>query len=205
MFPRQLTLILATLIAWGCDLEPKERIVPTTAAWEGHTSIADIYGVISNDEMVLDLPGQKQTFDQIIDALEEIYGFQTQDLQMFPGEEGRTIQLTFCRYWNSGRDEFEQPDCPEDKDPNWVNASAGAPRHGHWVIELYRGLATREELGLQGVGFRPGDGFALVACHEVGHLFGGFPFCGLAHFWPVRRRQCRLFCKPCLPQAALGA
>lgn len=48
-----------------------------------------------------------------------------------------------------------------------VNASAG--RVGPlWMVNMYGGLARRPEISP--------DGFALVVCHEIGHLFGGFPF-----------------------------
>ncbi|HEX2691402.1 MAG TPA: hypothetical protein VHN14_32535, partial [Kofleriaceae bacterium] len=38
----------------------------------------------------------------------------------------------------------------------------------NWIIDMYGGLARRAEI--------TPDGFALVACHEVGHHLGGYPF-----------------------------
>lgn len=49
-----------------------------------------------------------------------------------------------------------------------VNASAGRDRDGVWQVNLYGGLARRKEITK--------DAFTLVACHEAGHLVGGYPF-----------------------------
>ncbi len=50
---------------------------------------------------------------------------------------------------------------------NTVNAYAS--RSGNtWKIEMFGGLARAPEV--------TPDGFALVACHEMGHHLGGFPF-----------------------------
>ncbi|MGE0174702.1 MAG: hypothetical protein AB7T49_18060 [Oligoflexales bacterium] len=52
-------------------------------------------------------------------------------------------------------------------DDPFVNASAN--KEGNtWIVSMYGGLARRPEV--------TADGFALVACHEVGHHLGGFPF-----------------------------
>ncbi len=48
-----------------------------------------------------------------------------------------------------------------------VNAYA-AKKRSRWVIHMMGGLARRPEI--------TPDGFMLVACHEVGHLFGGYVF-----------------------------
>ncbi|MGE0173815.1 MAG: hypothetical protein AB7T49_13545 [Oligoflexales bacterium] len=47
--------------------------------------------------------------------------------------------------------------------------NAYAEKQGtNWVIHMFGGLARRPEV--------TSDGFALVACHEIGHHLGGFPF-----------------------------
>lgn len=48
-----------------------------------------------------------------------------------------------------------------------VNASAGR-LYKFWMLNFYGGLARRPEM--------TPDGFALVVCHELGHLFAGYPF-----------------------------
>lgn len=54
-----------------------------------------------------------------------------------------------------------------DWEDSTVNAYA--TRYGSvWEVHMYGGLARRPEI--------TPDGFALVACHEVGHHLGGFPF-----------------------------
>lgn len=54
---------------------------------------------------------------------------------------------------------------------NWndgtVNASA-SQFMWWWTVNMYGGLARRPEV--------TPDGYAMVVCHELGHLFGGFPF-----------------------------
>ncbi len=53
----------------------------------------------------------------------------------------------------------------------WENkmVNASALRMGPiWKIYMYGGLARRPEV--------TPDGFQVVVCHELGHLFGGFPF-----------------------------
>lgn len=47
-----------------------------------------------------------------------------------------------------------------------VNASA-EQLGGNWIINMYGGLARHKAV--------TEDGFALVACHELGHHLGGFP------------------------------
>ena len=47
-----------------------------------------------------------------------------------------------------------------------VNANA-SPSGGKWVLNLYGGMARHEAVTM--------DGFALVVCHELGHLLGGAP------------------------------
>lgn len=53
----------------------------------------------------------------------------------------------------------------------WTNptVNANASKQGNkWVLNMYGGLARRPEI--------TPDGFALVLCHESGHLLAGFPF-----------------------------
>ena len=49
-----------------------------------------------------------------------------------------------------------------------VNASAWRDGMGKTAIRMYGGLARRAEITPQG--------FALVLCHELGHLYGGIPY-----------------------------
>jgi len=49
-----------------------------------------------------------------------------------------------------------------------VNASAWRNGYGDTEVRMYGGLARREEVIPQG--------FALVLCHELGHLYGGKPY-----------------------------
>jgi hypothetical protein len=52
---------------------------------------------------------------------------------------------------------------------NDSTVNAFARRTGNdWIIDMYGGLARRSEI--------TPDGFALVACHEIGHHLGGYPF-----------------------------
>ncbi len=54
---------------------------------------------------------------------------------------------------------------------NWSSSTVNASAQqfgGTWILNFYGGLARREEITL--------DGFVLVACHELGHHLGGFPF-----------------------------
>jgi hypothetical protein len=60
------------------------------------------------------------------------------------------VRLTIQRLWTDGT----------------VNASAEKSGK-NWIINMYGGLARRDEV--------TADGFALVACHEIGHHLGGFP------------------------------
>lgn len=54
-----------------------------------------------------------------------------------------------------------------DWEDSTVNAYA--TQYGDtWEIHMYGGLARRQEVSV--------DGFMLVACHEMGHHLGGFPF-----------------------------
>lgn len=61
---------------------------------------------------------------------------------------------------------------------NWsdptVNASA-ARAIKILMVSMYGGLARRPEV--------TPDAFALVACHELGHLFGGYPFIWAPKIW----------------------
>lgn len=53
---------------------------------------------------------------------------------------------------------------------DWLNPEVNAYANqsgSSWIIHMYGGLARRKEV--------TPDGFALVACHEVGHHLGGFP------------------------------
>src|SRR5476649_338081 len=47
-----------------------------------------------------------------------------------------------------------------------VNAYAHQDTSTDWQVDMFGGLARREEITL--------DGFALVVCHELGHHFGGY-------------------------------
>lgn len=58
--------------------------------------------------------------------------------------------LVINRLWNDGT----------------VNASA-EQKNGQWILNMYGGLARHPETTR--------DGFALVACHEMGHHLGGAP------------------------------
>lgn len=52
---------------------------------------------------------------------------------------------------------------------NEVNAFASRVLGGtRWKVEMHGGLARRSEVTQ--------DGLILVVCHELGHLFGGYPF-----------------------------
>ena len=81
-------------------------------------------------------------FDAIIDRAEEIY---TPIVHTFGG------RFEVKRLW----------------DNSTVNASA-YQSGGHWVVNMYGGLARRPKI--------TPDGFTLVLCHEIGHHLGGFPF-----------------------------
>ena len=53
---------------------------------------------------------------------------------------------------------------------NWADSTVNAYAQklgSTWLISMFGGLARRPEVTV--------DGFALVACHEVGHHLGGFP------------------------------
>jgi len=53
----------------------------------------------------------------------------------------------------------------------WTDPTVNAFAHrtgNDWIIDMYGGLARRAEI--------TADGFALVACHEIGHHLGGYPF-----------------------------
>lgn len=66
---------------------------------------------------------------------------------------------------------------------------------GNWVIALYGGLARRHELSP--------DGFAAVACHEVGHHIAGFAFKSfvLGDNWAATEGQSDYFAAhACLPE-----
>jgi hypothetical protein len=63
-------------------------------------------------------------------------------------EKGATLDMQ--RYWENGK----------------VNAYA-MRRGDRWVVAMFGGLARHETITK--------DGFALVACHEIGHHIGGFP------------------------------
>lgn len=53
------------------------------------------------------------------------------------------------------------------QDPT-VNASATQTDTNDWIVNMFGGLARREEI--------TADGFTLVICHEIGHHLGGYPF-----------------------------
>lgn len=52
-------------------------------------------------------------------------------------------------------------------DDSTVNAYADQ-QGNNWIVHMYGGMARRQEMNVAG--------FALVACHEIGHHLGGFPF-----------------------------
>lgn len=52
-----------------------------------------------------------------------------------------------------------------------VNAYASRPTDDQWQVDMFGGLARRQEV--------TPDGFALVVCHELAHHFGGFPNYGV--------------------------
>jgi len=52
-------------------------------------------------------------------------------------------------------------------DDSTVNAYA-EQEGNNWIISMFGGLARRKEITK--------EGFALVACHEIGHHVGGYPF-----------------------------
>jgi len=54
-----------------------------------------------------------------------------------------------------------------------INASA-ANFFGNWSVNMYGGLARHPRM--------TNDGFAMVICHELGHLVGGFPFTNRSFF-----------------------
>ena len=66
------------------------------------------------------------------------------------------------------------------KDPT-VNAYA-TQIGKRWEVHMFGGLARRKEMTI--------DGFQLVACHEVGHHLGGFPF---VHEWAANEGQSDYF------------
>jgi len=49
-----------------------------------------------------------------------------------------------------------------------VNASAVQFDDGSWIVNMFGGLARRQEV--------TADGFVLVLCHEIGHHLAGYPF-----------------------------
>ena len=89
-----------------------------------------------------------------------------------------------CKLWDSTtpEDDYDRSEGTSEcknqisGDENMVNAHAFTDGAGLWGIVFYKGLAMRHELGPEGLGAFEGDGFSLIACHEVGHLFAGFPF-----------------------------
>lgn len=60
-------------------------------------------------------------------------------------------ELVIVKHWSDGN----------------VNAFAGRTNN-EWQIHVFGGLARRKEVTV--------DAFTLVACHEAGHLIGGYPF-----------------------------
>ncbi len=86
---------------------------------------------------------------------------------------------------------------------DWQNplVNAYATQSGKiWELHMYGGLARRPEI--------TPDGFEMVACHEMGHHLGGFPF---AQFWASNEGQADYFaalsCTRTLwaPQKAMNA
>jgi hypothetical protein len=73
-------------------------------------------------------------------------------IQMLYADEIKThnAELVINRLWDDGT----------------VNASA-EQTNGKWMLNMYGGLARHQETTK--------DGFALVACHEMGHHLGGAP------------------------------
>jgi hypothetical protein len=53
----------------------------------------------------------------------------------------------------------------------WTDGTVNAFAHRNgqdWIVDMFGGLARRREI--------TPDGFALVACHEIGHHLAGYPF-----------------------------
>jgi len=77
---------------------------------------------------------------------------------------------------------------------NTVNASA-MQWGSSWIINMYGGLARHEAITQ--------DGFALVACHEMGHHLGGVP---RSRAWASNEGQCDYFSTlKCLRKVFKGA
>lgn len=74
---------------------------------------------------------------------------------------------------------------------SWKNEklnAAATQSGGSWIVEITGGLARRPELTR--------DGFTLIACHEVGHHLGGFPFDargGFGGVWAAAEGQADYF------------
>lgn len=100
----------------------------------------------------------KEQFDQVLDAVEKIYG---------PIIAARGARLQVERNW----------------DDDTVNAYAYRS-DGAYVIAMFGGLARHETVTQ--------DGFALVACHELGHHIGGGPKIGGYH-WATNEGQSDYF------------
>lgn len=76
-----------------------------------------------------------------------------------------------------------------------VNASA-EQRGNEWIINMYGGLARRQEV--------TPDGFAMVVCHELGHHFGGFAFYGNTD-WAASEGQSDYFATQACARKLWGA
>ncbi|WP_052417067.1 hypothetical protein [Cellvibrio mixtus] len=76
--------------------------------------------------------------------------------------------LTFIRSWNN----------------ETVNAQAYQVGN-NWYVEMFGGLARAPEV--------TEDGFALVACHEMGHHLAGFPFYSGGNSWAASEGQSDYF------------
>lgn len=74
---------------------------------------------------------------------------------------------------------------------NWKNEklnAAASQSGGNWNVEITGGLARHPELSK--------DGFALIACHELGHHLGGFPYDargGFGGIWAASEGQSDYF------------
>lgn len=71
---------------------------------------------------------------------------------------------------------------------SWTNNTVNAQAYqigSNWYIEMFGGLARAPEI--------TDDGFALVACHEMGHHLGGFPFYQSGATWAASEGQADFF------------
>lgn len=65
-----------------------------------------------------------------------------------------------------------------------VNAYSSRPSSNVWQVNMFGGLARRQEI--------TPDGFLAVVCHEVGHQVAGFPYVSQGQ-WPANEGQSDYF------------